>query len=182
MANDLGSMCVRLRNAADNSAVRDNPRIDRLTESRYSAWRMCLVRRHLPRVVVAWLFCHIFAFTALLPRECCAAHARGAHAFAHHESATAPAHQGHGHVHLDDCEMADHEGAACPMHAPIAPCAVTGACDAPAASLHAVLLGAAVLSAPTFVVPDLAPMPRQHLRLVQPVSLAIPPDAPPPKA
>lgn len=78
--------------------------------------------------------------------------------------------------------MADHDGAACPMHSLPAPCAMTGACDAPAAVLQAVLLGPAVLTPPHAFVPLTSPAPRDRLRQVQPASLAIPPDAPPPKA
>jgi hypothetical protein len=59
---------------------------------------------------------------------------------------------------------------------------MTGACDTPAAVLQAVMLGPAVLPAPESFVPLTSPSPWLRVRHLQPVSLAIPPDAPPPKA
>lgn len=181
MTHEGESNCAGLREAAGNSTVGDNPWIDRGARDRYSAWRMRSVRRHLPRVVVSWLFCYAIAFTAVVPRDCCAAHARAAHHSpdaATHDS-THASHAVPSHAH---CQMAEHDAAACPMHQPAAPCLMTGACDTPTAILQAVLLGPAVLSAPETFVPLTAPSPWLPSRHAQPVSLAIPPDAPPPKA
>lgn len=122
---------------------------------------MSAVRRHLRRGVVAWLLCHALTFTALVPRDCCAAHAHAAPA------ATAS---------VDD--------AACPMHdgtAPEAACAIAGTCQAPGAALAAVLLQAAVLEPAAHVTPHLSPVARQHPRAVTTRTLASPPDAPPPR-
>lgn len=129
---------------------------------------MIFVRRHLRCGVVAWLLCHALTFTALMPRDCCAAHG--------HAGAPAAG---------DHCDMTAHDGAACPMHragVPAAPCAMTGGCHAPEAALAAVLLQSAVL------VPSAAPAPIFSAAVgprppdVSARSLTTPPDAPPPRA
>lgn len=163
---------------------------------------MIFVRRHLRRGVVAWLLCHALTFTALLPRDCCAAHA--------HAAVTATSHAEHGAASAapaaddappchetaaatpapapadgDHCAMAAHDGAACPMHRPgaaAAPCAMSGGCHAPESALAAVVLQSAVLVHTTQPVP--LPAVASVLRPpdVSARSLATPPDAPPPRA
>lgn len=179
MTNEGESNCAGLRDVTVNSTVGDNPWIDRGARARYSAWRMRSARRHLPRVVVSWLFCYAIAFTALVPRECCAAHARAAHDGSD-AAARGSTHASHGVPSNAHCKMPEHDS--CPMHHPAVPCAMTGACDTPMAILEAVLLGPAVLTAEQTFVPLTSPSPWLPARPVQPVSLAIPPDAPPPKA
>lgn len=122
---------------------------------------MSAVRRHLRRGVVAWLVCHALTFSALVPRDCCAAHAHAAAA-----------------------EAASGDGAACPMHggpAPAPACAIGGTCQAPGAALAAVLLQAAVLEPVAHVLPHLLPEARPHPRAAATRTLASPPDAPPPR-
>lgn len=122
---------------------------------------MSAVRRHLRRGVVAWLVCHALTFTALMPRDCCAAHAHAARA-----------------------EAAPEGDAACPMHdgaAPAAACAMAGVCQAPGAALAAVLLQAAVLEPVAHVAPHLVPLARPQPRTASPRTLLTPPDAPPPR-
>lgn len=122
---------------------------------------MSAVRRHLRRGVVAWLVCHALTFSALMPRDCCAAHAHAARA-----------------------EAAPEGDAGCPMHdgaAPEADCAMAGACQTPGAALAAVLLQAAVLEPLAHVTPHLSPVARPHPRTVSTRTLACPPDAPPPR-
>lgn len=121
---------------------------------------MSAVRRHLRGGVVAWLVCHALTFTALVPRDCCAAHAHAARAGA-----------------------ADGD-AACPMHdgtAPESACAIAGTCQAPGAALAAVLLQAAVLEPVAHATPPLSPDAGPQPRTAFPRSLASPPDAPPPR-
>jgi hypothetical protein len=148
------------------------------------------VRRHLRRGVAGWLLAHALTFTALLPRDCCDAHAHAAHgdhaapaaetaAPACHEAEAdaAPGPDAH-------CEMAPAEGAACPMHGqvPIAPdCAMTGVCGAPAAMLQAVLMQPAVPVAQATFAPILLEELVVHVAPAAPRSLAQPPDAPPPR-
>ena len=122
---------------------------------------MFAVRRHLRRGVAAWLVCHALTFTALVPRDCCAAHAHAARA-----------------------EAAPDGDAACPMHdgaGPASACTIGGTCQAPGAALAAVLLQAAVVEPATHVSPRLSALARPHPRAASPRALATPPDAPPPR-
>jgi hypothetical protein len=145
--------------------------------------------------VAAWLICHVLAFSALLPRDCCAAHAHSG-AAPLSEAAAAADHSAHlavdPHAHHEAplpagtaCPMAAADGAPCPMHDGAAPggaaCRMTGVCNQPAAALAAVLMQAAVpaaifafqpldLTAPVVVTADASP----H-------ALVLPPDSPPPR-
>lgn len=151
---------------------------------------MSLVRRYLRRGVVAWLVCHALTFTALVPRDCCAAHGHAALASDEtapsagdvppcHEAVAEPAPPPGAH-----CDMAAADGAACPMHRPgAAPgsCAMSALCHAPESALAAVVLQAAVLVRIGLPVPD-----RGAAAIVLPPdssarSLAVAPDAPPPR-
>ena len=171
---------------------------------------MRVVRRHLRLGAATWLMCHVLAFSALAPRDCCAAHAHGAIATratagvdhsAHGQAASAVDHAAHGmpaasaadHQHHASpaesdgaqCPMRGVDGAPCPMHggagAAPAACQMTGVCNQPAAALAAVLMQAAVPQA------AFALLPRDAVRLTpaavddQPFSLAVPPDSPPPR-
>ncbi len=153
---------------------------------------MSLVRRHLRRGVATWLLCHALTFTALVPRDCCAAHSH-----ATHDAAVPAAADGEAPCHEVAvpapapgalCEMAAEDGAACPMHAaPASPlsaadCALSGSCQAPAAALAAVLMQAAVLSPSSLHTPHLVPEAVSRPPDASPRSLASPPDAPPPRA
>lgn len=161
---------------------------------------MRVLRRHLRLGAAAWLVCQVLAFSALAPRDCCAAHAHGA---ASSSSAAAVDHSAHGlaaatpagHEHHAasapaeadgaQCPMRGPDGAPCPMHgggaAAPAACQMTGVCNQPAAALAAVLMQAAVPQ-PTFAL-----LPRHPQRLAafaaddQPLSLTVPPDSPPPR-
>lgn len=152
---------------------------------------MTVVRRHLRRGVTTWLLCHALTFTALVPRDCCAAHrhdtsgdeathvaAPAAEAPCHEAAPPAPAAGAH-------CAMAAEDGAACPMHAaPASPaeCALTGSCRAPAAALAAVLLQAAVLAPASSYDPHVLPQAVSRPPDASARSLVSPPDAPPPRA
>lgn len=162
---------------------------------------MSLVRRHLRRGVVAWLVCHVLTFTALVPRDCCAAHAHAAVApsgASHHAAAAAPADAPPCHemgaeapapapepAMGDHCDMPASDGAACPMHragAPAAGCAMTGVCHAPDAALAAVLWPAAVTPVtPALPLPAVATVPPLAVATSS-IALAVPPDAPPPRS
>ena len=117
---------------------------------------MWTVRRHLRRGVTAWLLCHALAFSALVPRDCCAAHA---------------------HAHRDAGAPACHE-----LAPAAALCQLTGTCDAPATALSAVLLQGVTLAALVPAAPlvatsrEAAPPPARRL-----LHLSLPPDAPPPR-
>lgn len=123
---------------------------------------MALIRRHLRRGVVAWLVCHALTYTALVPRDCCAAHAHAARANA---------------VSVDDAACPMHEGGATPS----GPCAIAGTCQAPGAALAAVLLQAAVLEPVAHVRVHLRPIAGTRPGTTSTRTLATPPDAPPPR-
>ncbi|MEZ5289542.1 MAG: hypothetical protein R2745_00525 [Vicinamibacterales bacterium] len=140
---------------------------------------MTFVRRRLRRGVALWLCCHVLALSALAARDCCAAHtmAAGSEGAPCHDEAPPPD---------DSCEHMMGEGAACPMHhaateAPV-DCAMTGVCGVPDAMLQAVLLQPAVPIAPFAFTPALQPSGRVATAPDAPRSLAVPPDAPPPRA
>jgi len=154
---------------------------------------MSLVRRHLRRGVVVWLACHALTFSALVPRDCCAAHEHAAMSSPDGTAAAAdaPCHEmatGRSMpqaVTVDHCDMPASDGAGCPMHragaSPVS-CAMTGACHAPDAALASVLWQAAVApSAPRLVTPVAALAPRAAFAALS-LALALPPDSPPPRS
>jgi hypothetical protein len=157
---------------------------------------MRAVRRHLRLGVATWLMCHVLAFSALAPRDCCAAHAHGTATtgadvdHSAHGQPAAPA-AGHEHhaapAHADgaQCPMRGPDGAPCPMHgggaAAPAACQMTGVCNQPAAALAAVLMQAAVPQAPFALLPRAAALVTSATVDDQPFSLAVPPDSPPPR-
>lgn len=149
------------------------------------------VRRHLRAGTTAWLLGYAASFTALVPHDCCEAHAhRGAASHAEHAAAEAPCHETAAPAPAvgDHCPMPAHDatGAACPMHggaaaAPAEDCRFTGVCNVPAAALSAVVMSAAVpVTAFTLSTPVLALAPPLLVeeRLVSRVR---PPDSPPPR-
>jgi hypothetical protein len=159
---------------------------------------MPVVRRHLRLGAATWLMCHVLAFSALAPRDCCAAHAHGAvatrsatdvdHSAHGQPASTAAGHEHHAvpaHADGAHCPMRGPDGSPCPMHdggtAAPAACQMTGVCNQPAAALAAVLMQAAVPSSAFALLPRDA----QPLTFVavddQPRSLAVPPDSPPPR-
>lgn len=113
------------------------------------------IRRRLRLSAVVWLVCHVLSFSALLPRDCCAAHA---------------------HAAVDDALCATHHAGTGGGEQ------MTGACNAPGAALAAVLMQAAVpgvpfalsLRAPVAVVSGVADE--------RPLGLFAPPDSPPPRS
>jgi hypothetical protein len=156
---------------------------------------MRVVRRHLRFGVATWLACHVLAFSALLPRDCCAAHAHGtaAPAGAEHAGHDMAAMSEHAHhqaaapVHAEGaaCPMRGADGTPCPMHdgaAAPAACQMTGVCNQPAAALAAVLMQAAVPTPPFALVPRAAHVVVSRSADEQRLSLALPPDSPPPRA
>ena len=160
---------------------------------------MRVLRRHLRLGAATWLICQVLAFSALAPRDCCAAHAHGAASSssaavghsAHGTAAATPA--GHEHhaasapAEADgaQCPMRGPDGAPCPMHggeaAAPAACQMTGVCNQPAAALAAVLMQAAVPQAVFALLPRDAAGYTLAAADDQPFSLAVPPNSPPPR-
>lgn len=158
---------------------------------------MRVVRRHLRWGAATWLMCHVLAFSALLPRDCCAAHA---HAAAPAAAVDHSAHAGHGtaavtgHEHHAAavpaegvfCPMRAADGAPCPMHdgggsAAPGTCQMTGVCSQPAAALAAVLLQSAVPPVAFALLPGEISVTLAAATDDQPLALAVPPDSPPPR-
>lgn len=156
---------------------------------------MSLVRRHLRRGVVAWLACHALTLTALVPRDCCAAHTHppaAASDVRHDASAPVNAPPCHEVVAeapappmADHCDMPASDGSACPMHRAAASpdaCALTGVCHAPDAALASVLWQAAVPPAAPHLVTPVAALAPRPLSAPPSVALSVPPDSPPPRS
>lgn len=140
---------------------------------------MTLVRSHLRLGVIVWLLGHTLTAVSLVACDCC----RPAEGEVHTANAppcheVTPPPQPH-------CEHAAADGAACPMHRPAAPSsgsALSCACGTPDAMLVAVLLQPAVaVSVLTIDAPLDRPVPPTAHRPTA-ASLAVPPDAPPPRA
>ena len=142
---------------------------------------MIIVRRFLRPCVAAWLAFHLTSLSALVPRDCCAAHRRQASGPAQHcHESLAPAH----------CSMGATDGPACPMHegddasaatVPDRTCSMRGACNGPMAALGTLLWQC--------VVPDGQPISRDAAIALAPVHPQDPPilrltapDPPPPRA
>lgn len=162
---------------------------------------MRVVRRHLRLGAATWLACHVLAFSALAPRDCCAAHAHGAADVAaapgavDHSAHGMPVATAGGHEHHAaptsaepagfQCPMRGADGAPCPMHdgdgAAPAACQMTGVCNQPAAALAAVLMQAAVPQAAFALLPRDTQLLARVVADDQPRSLAVPPDSPPPR-
>ena len=140
------------------------------------------IRRSLRLWVAIWLVVQMASLSALVPRDCCAAHSSAARA----------ARPGcHEQVAATQCPMRAADGKTCPMHrgghseaAETAPdsCAIRGTCSGPMAALVAQLSNYGVLPAALQVLPDLHPgavtiRSDEHL-----LSRFTPPDSPPPRA
>jgi hypothetical protein len=160
---------------------------------------MANIRRRLRLCATTWLVFQVAWLTALVPRDCCAAHR--------------PAEQGcHESTSATECPMRAADGRPCPMHRggaergapqsasaehhhqPIAAehdhrtpgrpidCRLTGVCDGPMAALFALLWNHGILRDAT------AAMPNAAVRAVVPaagehaIGRFEPPDPPPPRA
>jgi len=127
--------------------------------------------------VAAWLLFQVASLSALVPKDCCAAHHAAAPTKQHscHEDAGAP-------------DSAMETGAHCPMHhnggngeEPASGCTMRGTCSGPMAALMSFLSNTGVLTDSFKLTPTLhagfAPDPlREHL-----TSRLASPDPPPPR-
>jgi hypothetical protein len=105
---------------------------------------MRTIRGRLRLWVSAWLVCQVASLSALVPRECCAAHRTVASKPGCHEMAEVP-----------HCPMPAADGTQCPMHRaghaheqPADGCAMRGMCDGPLAAFSASLWNHGVLTDP----------------------------------
>jgi hypothetical protein len=148
---------------------------------------MTALRHRLRFWVTTWLVFQVVSLSALVPRDCCAAHRMVTEKEKScHDDAAAVHEQAAG----DHCPMPGAAGESCPMHgdghaAPQAPatrCSMQGTCDGPMAAFFVIISNQGVLTEPLVIANDLkaslAPaVPREDL-----VSRHVPPDAPPPRA
>ena len=149
---------------------------------------MTALRRHLRFWVTTWLVFQVVSLSALVSRDCCAAHrvVTEKEKSCHKDAAAAHEPTAVG----DHCPMPGAAGQSCPMHgdghgAPQAPatrCSMQGTCDGPMAAFFVIISNQGVLTEPLVIAHDLSAslalaMPREEL-----VSRYVPPDAPPPRA
>ena len=127
-------------------------------------------RRRLRAVATAWLLLQAASLSAIVPRDCCAAHRADAVRVARncHQTATVEF-ESHGHHHAQPPVNRD-------------TCALRGACDGPMAGFLAQLSLQGVLGQPPqlsrqLIVEDYRAQTREHL-----TSRLVPPDSPPPRA
>jgi hypothetical protein len=146
---------------------------------------MAALRRRLRCCVAIWLFCQTASLVALVPQDCCASHR---HREAH---AAPPCHQAAeaAEAATTYCPLHSAGGAPCPMHRaaghdagmPDDDCVLRGVCNAPAAALRALLWSPGVLVDSLSSRPEALVVPAPRLTGERPVSLLLPPDAPPPR-
>ena len=143
---------------------------------------MQLIRRGLRLWVTTWLVLQVASLSALVPRDCCAAHrpATNVEKRACHQKAVAT-----------QCPMRAADVAPCPMHRgehneaadPSRDgCAMRSSCTGPMAALLAQLSNNGILTDPIQVQPDRQASPTAPHRSEQLVTRLAPPDSPPPRA
>jgi hypothetical protein len=153
---------------------------------------MASVRRRLRVLAMTWLVLQATWVTALVPRDCCAAHrpVSRSEQGAHHSGSAA------------QCPMPGSDGTPCPMHrgkadhrqhhastgehhhqTPTAPreCSLRGACDGPMAALLAFQSSQGILPASTGVRSGVESRSVATVFLHHLVGLFQPPDPPPPR-
>ena len=148
---------------------------------------MSALRQHLRFWVTTWLVFQVVSLSALVPRDCCAAHriATEKEKSCHEDAAAAPA-----SADGDHCPMPDKAGQACSMHgtahdgdqSPARKCTMQGTCEGPLAAVFVIISNHGVLAQTLQLAHDLtvtaAPNPaREEL-----VSRFTPPASPPPRA
>lgn len=139
------------------------------------------IRRSLRLLVAIWLVVQVASLSALVPRDCCAAHSStNAAKPACHEKAAAT-----------QCPMRAADGTPCPMHrgdhheaagSSRDGCAMRSTCDGPMAALFAQLSNYGILTDQVQVRPDLHVGSGPPSTRAQLVSRLVPPDPPPPRA
>jgi hypothetical protein len=166
---------------------------------------MAMLRRKLRVVALTWLVFQVAWLTALVPRDCCAAHRPAENC---HESASAthcpmrsadgtpcPMHRGHSGDNSHPTVSVEHHHEAAPTaHQHRAPgsghdrqsapidCRVTGACDGPMSALFALLSNHGILPESAATVPHVK---IRHVDAVVHDHLGgqfQPPEPPPPRA
>src|SRR5918999_5778707 len=107
------------------------------------------MRFHRGRLRVIAITCLVFQvawLTALVPRDCCAAH----------RPADRSERSCHQPVPKVQCPMRSADGTPCPMHGGKTECSLRGSCSGPMASLLALLTNHGILPEPTAAPTDMA--------------------------
>lgn len=147
---------------------------------------MSVVRRRLHGWVTAWLVFQVVLLSALVPRDCCDAHAHSAKAAEPCHETVAATHRTMPAPDGTPCPMhrekADHHGHGRPAADPLEDCSMRGTCDGPDAAFMALPFHTVVLTESITVPVDLdgrdAVVPsREDLS-----SRLASPDSPPPRA
>jgi hypothetical protein len=143
---------------------------------------MIIIRRRLRFWVTAWLVFQVGSLSALVPRDCCAAH---------RQAATGKEHSCHEQAAAVQCPIRAADGTPCPMHQsgdsdasekPSDRCSMHGTCDGPISTLFALLSNHGVLTDSFAMSPDLhrdsIPIHTRENLIARLAS----PDSPPPRA
>lgn len=119
---------------------------------------------------MAWLLCHVASYSALLPRDCCAAHA-------HRPAAVQDVGKKGATV---TCDMHHAEAAAAPAAEP--ECSLRGTCAGPMAALASLFSNQGILPAAVVLTPASSTETTPSRLRENVVSLFLSPDSPPPRA
>ena len=144
---------------------------------------MSSLRRHLRLWVATWLVFQAVSLSALVPRDCCAAHRPAARSKEHscHKTAAAthcPMHADGRHAVPDAPGRSRHA----PPRNPATRCSMRGTCDGPMAALFALLSNYGVLTDSFAMSPDLHASPAALHTRENLISRLASPDPPPPRA
>jgi hypothetical protein len=144
---------------------------------------MATIRRHLRTWATAWLVVQAGWVSALVPRDCCAAH----------QPATVHANEScHESAAAAHCPMPSADGTPCPKHRPSEPrehhqsstneCAWRGTCEGPMAALFALLSNHGILPEAAAAIPKIGAVSSSLPVRESIVSRRDSPDPPPPRA
>jgi hypothetical protein len=147
---------------------------------------MTALRQHLRFWVTTWLICQVVSLSALVPRDCCAAHRLATEKAKNcHEEAAVP----HEAADGAPCPMPGNVGEACPMHganpdrqSPARKCIMQGTCDGRMAALFVIISNHGVLSELPRLAHDLTVTAASKPAREALTSRFTPPDSPPPRA
>jgi hypothetical protein len=139
------------------------------------------IRRSLRLWVTLWLVCQVASLSALVPKDCCAAHRPAA------STAKPSCHQ---EASATRCPMRAATGTTCPMHrgdatgadqASTDACAMQGTCSGPLAAMVAQLSNQGVLPSTTPTLPELVRTAAPVSADTQLITRLVSPDPPPPR-
>jgi hypothetical protein len=150
---------------------------------------MRTLRRRLHGWVIAWMTFQVVSLSALVPRDCCEAHAHKATMASSHDHTSA--HCPMRAVDGKPCQMHEapanhHDHGTVPQESQATPtgedCVMRGSCDGPTAGFIALLSHAGVLTEAPSLPVDLDMRPSVVRVVEQVVSRLESPDSPPPRA